>query len=109
MWIAPEARGLGLARRLLAELEEQVRKAGASVARLETNRALTEAIALYRRSAYKEVGVQRRALRSPLVREADLRIALSASSFARNFAMRAINFAGTGSKSGNRSVLLITS
>ena len=55
MWIAPEARGLGVGRRLLAELEDQARKAGARVIQLETNRALTEAIALYRRSGYVEV------------------------------------------------------
>ena len=55
MWIAPAARGIGLGRRLLAELERVAREAGVSVVRLETNRALTEAIALYRRSGYVEV------------------------------------------------------
>jgi GNAT superfamily N-acetyltransferase/DNA-binding MarR family transcriptional regulator len=55
MWIAPDARGLGLARRLLVELERCAREAGAAVVRLETNRALSEAIALYRRSGYVEV------------------------------------------------------
>jgi DNA-binding MarR family transcriptional regulator/GNAT superfamily N-acetyltransferase len=55
MWIAPSARGLGLGRRLLHELEEHARRSGASVVRLETNRALSEAIALYRRSGYVEV------------------------------------------------------
>jgi DNA-binding MarR family transcriptional regulator/GNAT superfamily N-acetyltransferase len=55
MWIAPEARGLGLGARLLQELERQARDAGVRVLRLETNRALREAIALYRRSGYVEV------------------------------------------------------
>jgi DNA-binding MarR family transcriptional regulator/GNAT superfamily N-acetyltransferase len=55
MWVAPQARGLGLGRRLLAELERHAREAGVSVLRLETNRALTEAIALYRASGYQEV------------------------------------------------------
>ena len=55
MWVAPEARGLGVGRRLLHALERQAREAGASVVRLETNRALVEAIALYRGSGYREV------------------------------------------------------
>jgi ribosomal protein S18 acetylase RimI-like enzyme len=55
MWIAPTARGLTLGRRLLEELERHARDAGVAVIRLETNRALTEAIALYRRSGYVEV------------------------------------------------------
>jgi DNA-binding MarR family transcriptional regulator/GNAT superfamily N-acetyltransferase len=55
MWVAPRARGLGLGRRLLAELERHAGEAGVSVLRLETNRALTEAIALYRASGYQEV------------------------------------------------------
>ena len=55
MWLAPDARGLGLGRRLLLELERVAREAGASVVRLETNRALTEAISLYRREGYAEV------------------------------------------------------
>jgi DNA-binding MarR family transcriptional regulator/GNAT superfamily N-acetyltransferase len=55
MWIAPAARGLTLGRRLLQELEALARAAGVTTLRLETNRALTEAIALYRRSGYVEV------------------------------------------------------
>jgi DNA-binding MarR family transcriptional regulator len=55
MWIAPGARGLGLAKRLLAELEERARRAGYALARLETNRTLTEAQQLYRSSSYVEV------------------------------------------------------
>ena len=55
MWIASSARSLGLGRRLLQVLEQHAREAGATMVRLETNRALTEAIALYRRSGYVEV------------------------------------------------------
>lgn len=55
MWVSPEARGVGLGRRLLAELERHAQLAGARVVRLETNRALKEAIALYRSSGYREV------------------------------------------------------
>ena len=52
MWVAADARGLGVGRRLLAELEA---RAQAPVVRLETNRALTEAIAMYRAAGYAEV------------------------------------------------------
>jgi DNA-binding MarR family transcriptional regulator/GNAT superfamily N-acetyltransferase len=55
MWIGPSVRGLGVGRRLLAELERRARKARVTVLHLETNRALSEAIALYRRSGYIEV------------------------------------------------------
>jgi ribosomal protein S18 acetylase RimI-like enzyme len=55
MWVAPGARGLGLGRRLLAELEAQAAGHGARVLRLETNRTLTEAIAMYRAAGYREV------------------------------------------------------
>ena len=55
MWVAPTARGLGLGRRLLRELEEHARRRGATATRLETNRALSEAIALYRSNRYVEV------------------------------------------------------
>ena len=55
MWVAPEARGIGLGRRLLQELERLARQAAVEVLRLETNRALDEAIALYRNSGFREV------------------------------------------------------
>jgi DNA-binding MarR family transcriptional regulator/GNAT superfamily N-acetyltransferase len=55
MWIAPSARGLGVGRRLLSVLEQQAAQRGAAVVRLETNRSLDEAIALYRSSGYVEV------------------------------------------------------
>ena len=55
MWVAPTARGLGLGRRLLRELEASAGRRGATRARLETNRALTEAVNLYRSAGYSEV------------------------------------------------------
>jgi DNA-binding MarR family transcriptional regulator/GNAT superfamily N-acetyltransferase len=55
MWVASSVRGLGIGRRLLAELERRADDGGARVVRLETNKALTEAIALYRSSGYREV------------------------------------------------------
>ena len=55
LWGAPSARGLGVGRRLLGELERQARRRGVRVVRLETNRALREAIALYRSAGYAEV------------------------------------------------------
>jgi DNA-binding MarR family transcriptional regulator/GNAT superfamily N-acetyltransferase len=55
MWVAKSARGLGVGRGLLRELEQRATAVGASTVRLETNGALTEAIALYRSSGYAEV------------------------------------------------------
>jgi DNA-binding MarR family transcriptional regulator/ribosomal protein S18 acetylase RimI-like enzyme len=55
MWVSPDARGLGLGRRLLCSLEQAAAEAGASAIRLETNGSLAEAIALYRAAGYAEV------------------------------------------------------
>jgi DNA-binding MarR family transcriptional regulator/GNAT superfamily N-acetyltransferase len=55
MWVASSVRGLGLGRRLLAELERHAAAHGSRAIRLETNRALTEAIGLYRSAGYREV------------------------------------------------------
>jgi DNA-binding MarR family transcriptional regulator/predicted N-acetyltransferase YhbS len=55
MWVAPSVRGVGIGRRLLDALEQHARVAGAKTIHLETNQALTEAIALYRRHGYREV------------------------------------------------------
>jgi GNAT superfamily N-acetyltransferase len=55
MWVSPSVRGLGVGRRLLARLEDEAHAAGAVIARLETNRALGEAISLYRHAGYREV------------------------------------------------------
>jgi DNA-binding MarR family transcriptional regulator/GNAT superfamily N-acetyltransferase len=55
MWVAPQARGLGVGRRLLTELESRAAAAGTNTVRLETNRTLTEAIAMYRSAGYREI------------------------------------------------------
>ena len=55
MWVASSVRGLGVGRRLLEELERRAREQGSSMIRLETNKTLTEAIALYRSAGYREV------------------------------------------------------
>jgi GNAT superfamily N-acetyltransferase len=55
MWISPEARGLGLGRRLLQELEACALSGGAHVAHIETSAVLTEALALYRSTGWVEV------------------------------------------------------
>jgi ribosomal protein S18 acetylase RimI-like enzyme len=55
MWVAPEARGLGLGRLLLRELENRAKSLGYRKVRLETERSLTEAQQLYRASGYVEV------------------------------------------------------
>jgi DNA-binding MarR family transcriptional regulator/GNAT superfamily N-acetyltransferase len=55
MWVADNARGLGIARRLLAELEAAAIRSGASAASIETSATLFEAIALYRSVGYVEV------------------------------------------------------
>ena len=72
MWISPDVRGAGLGRRLLLELERHAaRVGGVSVVQLETNRALTEAIALYRATGYREVApFNDEKYARPLVREA---------------------------------------
>ncbi|MDX6300874.1 MAG: hypothetical protein QOF53_2088 [Nocardioidaceae bacterium] len=55
MWVDGSTRGLGLGRRLLSELEACARQHGVRRLRLETNRTLVEAIALYRSCGYTEV------------------------------------------------------
>jgi GNAT superfamily N-acetyltransferase len=55
MWVSPAVRGLGLGRRLLAELEAHAAAQGVRTLRLETNRALGEAISLYQTAGYREV------------------------------------------------------
>ena len=55
MWVSGAVRGLGLGRRILGALEAHAADAGASAFRLETNRALAEAIRLYRSAGYREV------------------------------------------------------
>jgi GNAT superfamily N-acetyltransferase len=54
VWTAPSARGMGIARRILRTLEAAAREKGLKTLRLDTNRALTEAHALYRSEGYQK-------------------------------------------------------
>ncbi|MFG1896181.1 GNAT family N-acetyltransferase [Micromonospora zamorensis] len=55
VWVADTVRGLGVGRRLLGELERYAAERGATAVRLDTNRNLTEAIAMYRAAGYREI------------------------------------------------------
>ncbi|MBV6306095.1 bifunctional helix-turn-helix transcriptional regulator/GNAT family N-acetyltransferase [Candidimonas humi] len=55
MWVDPAARGLGIAQRLLEALEKHAVSAGLNVLRLDTNRNLTEARALYANNGFVEI------------------------------------------------------
>ena len=55
MWVAPSARGLGIAQRLLDALEKHAAGIGLDTLQLDTNRALAEARALYARNGYLEI------------------------------------------------------
>jgi DNA-binding MarR family transcriptional regulator/GNAT superfamily N-acetyltransferase len=55
MWVHESVRGFKLGARLLRRLEDEARALGLTMMRLDTNRALKEAQALYRRSGYREV------------------------------------------------------
>ncbi|GAA4606802.1 DNA-binding MarR family transcriptional regulator [Actinoplanes octamycinicus] len=55
LWIAEDARGAGLGRRLLGALEADAAGQGIVAIRLGTHRMLTEAIALYRGAGYTEI------------------------------------------------------
>ncbi|MET7652133.1 MULTISPECIES: helix-turn-helix domain-containing GNAT family N-acetyltransferase [unclassified Streptomyces] len=55
VWVHPDARRLGLARRLLDHLERAAAARGLNVLRLDTNATLTEARAMYRACGYREI------------------------------------------------------
>jgi GNAT superfamily N-acetyltransferase len=55
MWVARSTRGLGVGRRLLAEIEARAREHGAPAVQLDTNGTLIEAIAMYRSSGYVQI------------------------------------------------------
>ena len=55
MWVAPSARGLGVGRRLLEDLERRAVANGCRALQLDTNGSLVEAIAMYRSAGYREV------------------------------------------------------
>jgi DNA-binding MarR family transcriptional regulator/predicted GNAT family N-acyltransferase len=55
MWVDTAARGLGVGRRLLHELERHTRERGHDRVRLDSNKALTEAHNLYRSAGYQPI------------------------------------------------------
>lgn len=55
MWVDADARGLHVGRRILQTLEERAPSLGIAILRLETNRSLVEAQAMYRACGYAEV------------------------------------------------------
>jgi DNA-binding MarR family transcriptional regulator/ribosomal protein S18 acetylase RimI-like enzyme len=55
VWVHPEARRLGLARRILAALEQAASTRELRVVRLDTHASLTEAQAMYRACGYTEI------------------------------------------------------
>lgn len=55
VWVHPDARRLGLARRLLAALEQEASARHLTAVRLDTHAALTEAQAMYRACGYTDI------------------------------------------------------
>lgn len=54
LWVHPDARGQGLARRLMVALETRARAMGYQRLKLDSNSALTDAITLYRRMGWAD-------------------------------------------------------
>lgn len=57
IYVSPRARGLGLAKRLLARLEAEARQRGLLLLRLETGRRQPEALALFAAQGFQMRGV----------------------------------------------------
>ncbi|MEM7743563.1 MAG: GNAT family N-acetyltransferase [Pseudomonadota bacterium] len=55
LWVGDKARGLGAARLLMTAAEARARELGMTTLRLDTNRALTVAIAMYRKHGWREI------------------------------------------------------
>jgi len=55
MYVVPEHRGAGVAKRILEELEQLARQHGVRAVRLDTNARLTEANRMYREAGYREI------------------------------------------------------
>ncbi|PZT68756.1 GNAT family N-acetyltransferase [Streptomyces sp. SW4] len=55
VWVHPDARRLGLARRILGELEQEAGRRGWTVLRLDTHAVLGEARAMYRSCGYRDI------------------------------------------------------
>jgi DNA-binding MarR family transcriptional regulator/predicted GNAT family N-acyltransferase len=56
VWTGESARGIGVAGRIMQRLEELAKEQGFARLRLDTNRSLIEAQALYRKLGYHEIG-----------------------------------------------------
>ena len=54
LWVAPAARGLGLARRLMQDIESRARCLGFALLKLDSNSGLTAAISLYRATGWAD-------------------------------------------------------
>jgi GNAT superfamily N-acetyltransferase len=55
MWIRSDSRGIGLGNRLLSELVDRSRGLGHETLRLDTNAALTQALAMYGKHGFEPV------------------------------------------------------
>lgn len=55
LYVPPRARGLGMGRRLLGELEAQARREGLALLRLETGIHQPEALGLFRAAGFREI------------------------------------------------------
>jgi putative acetyltransferase len=56
VYVSPKARGLGLAKKIMARLEDEARAAGMKIARLETGIYQPEALGFYRALGYADRG-----------------------------------------------------
>jgi putative acetyltransferase len=54
MWVVPAARGQGISKAILADLESRARQAGIGALRLETGINNHEALRLYRRAGFRQ-------------------------------------------------------
>lgn len=54
LWVMPQARGQGLARRLMQAIEDEARALGLTRLNLDTHERLTGAIALYRKTGWTD-------------------------------------------------------
>ena len=55
LWVASNARGMGLGTKIMDHLEDIARQAGFKKAKLDTNRTLDEAKAMYEKLGYLEI------------------------------------------------------
>jgi putative acetyltransferase len=75
MFVLPQARGRGVGRRILRQLEDAARAEGVTVIRLETGIHQPEAIGLYRASGFVDIGPFGSYVADPLSRFMEKRLA----------------------------------